>query len=602
MRRVIINLSFIILVFSIGAIAKAEVSPQIETQQIETIDVGVLATRGNRAAVERWQPMMDWLSQNIAHTHFQLHPFTLEQMANAVQSQHIDFIITNPGQSVQLGRQYPLSWLATLRSRHQGRSTEAIGSAFIVRADSPYQHLSDMKGQRIAAVSEMAFGGYLTLKREIQQAGYDPAHFFSTVDFIGFPLDAIVYRLRDGDVEGAILPVCQLEDMIHEGLVSANGFRVLDDRAPEGFSCQVSTRLYPNWSFAKTGKASEALTRQISTALLALPEDHPAAVAADSYGWTAPISQLVIDRVYQDLDIHPLQNPWWQAALVWLKANQQWGWLLIILFVVLNVYHFLLEYRFNKSQKLLLKTQSELNEKISMLEHAQRVAIVGELGASIAHELSQPLSAIQNYSQGGLVRVSKGKPVSELMPVLQHIQHQVNRASEIVLRLRGLINKRASTKTLSDMRVIIDDTLLLLKHELEKHAVSVTFTHEQQNRLMLLDPVGFQQLIFNVIKNGIDSCSERNEQPALITISLSFTDENAVIQITDNGKGLEAEPELLQSAFYSTKKEGLGLGLAICRDVVKSHHGRMTMTNVKPHGCAVELIFPFTDEQEQPDK
>lgn len=577
---------------AVSSSAMAQLHPEAAD---ETIDVGVLATRGDLAAVERWRPMMTWLSQRVGNVRFELHPYTLEQMADAVKLQSVDFIITNPGQSVQLGRQYPFSWLATLRSRQQGGTTHAIGSAFVVRQNSPYRHLSDMKGQKIAAVSEMAFGGYLTLKREMQQAGNDPARFFSSIEFDGFPLDAIVYRLRDGKIEGAILPVCQLENMIREGRVEVNGFRVLDNQAPLGFACQTSTRLYPNWSFAKTGKVSDAMAKRVTAALLALPENHPASVAADSLGWTTPVSQLTIDRLYQDLDMHPLQNPWWKEALVWLKANQQWGWLAILLIVVLNVYHFLLEYRFNKNQRRLQQTQNELNEKIAMLEHAQRVAVVGELGGSIAHELSQPLAAIQNYSQGGLMRIGKGKPAAELLPVLEQIQHQVSRASDVVLRLRGLINKRASMKAPSDMAAIINDTLLLLRYELDKHRISVTFHRDGEERQVFIDPVGFQQLILNLIKNGIDACRQYGQSSAFITVYLHFSSREATVKIVDSGSGMTAEPELLQSAFYSTKDEGLGLGLAICKDVVKSHHGRMTMTNVLPHGCAVEIVFPLTD-------
>ncbi|WP_261822320.1 sensor histidine kinase [Pragia fontium] len=587
------TISIVMVMFCCSALAQVPT-----TTEVETINVGVLATRGDRAAIERWQPLMDWLTARIPNAHFQLHPYTLEQMAAVVKSQDIDFIITNPGQSVQLGRQYPLSWLATLRSRYQEGTSQAIGSAFVVRADSPYQHLSDMKGKSVAAVSKIAFGGYLTLKREMQQAGHDPERFFSTIDFTGFPLDAIVYKLRDGDVDGAVLPVCQLEDMVREGLIAGKNYRVLDNQAPDGFPCQASTRLYPNWSFAKTGKTSEALAKQISRALLALPEDHPAAIAADSLGWTTPISQLTVDKLYQDLDIHPLQNPWWKEALVWLKANQQWGWLLIILIVVLNGYHFLLEYRFNKNQKRLLRVQNELNEKIAMLEHAQRVAIVGELGASIAHEISQPLAAIQNYSQGGLIRVNKGKPVTELQPVLEHIQHQVMRASDIVQRLRGLINKRASEKKWSDVVDIIDDTLLLLRYELEKSAISVTVSHEGEGRPVWIDLVGFQQLILNIIKNAIDACNQACSLSATIAIELVFTPQQLVVRVTDSGEGFAVEPALLQSAFYSTKAEGLGLGLAICRDVVKSHHGHMEMCNVAPHGCRVEVTFPFIDNEQ----
>jgi two-component system sensor histidine kinase TtrS len=273
-----------------------------------------------------------------------------------------------------------------------------------------------------------------------------------------------------------------------------------------GFGCQVSTALYPNWSFAKTGKASEALAKKIARALLDLPERDPAAIAAHSLGWSAPISQLKIDKLYQELDLHPLQKPWWQEALTWLKSNQQWGWTFLLFVVVLNLYHFLLEYRFSRNQRLLIATQNRLKEKNAMLEHAQRVAIVGELGGSIAHEINQPLSAIRNYSQGGLVRINKGSSADDLKVVLEKIQQQVIRADDIVQRLRSLIKKRPLNKQYSNVQALITDAVMLLDHDLIKHQITLSVIESGQVVPVYLDPIGFQQLLLNLVKNSMDAC------------------------------------------------------------------------------------------------
>lgn len=571
----------------------------------QKIDVGILATRGNLDALNRWLPTMDWLERKIPHTEFVLHPYTLEQMTDAVKTQTVDFVITNPGQSVLLGRQYPLSWLATLRSQQQGGTTLAIGSALVVRNDSPYFTLTDLDNQPVAAVSDSAFGGYLTLRRNMQQLSLDPNRFFSTVDFFGFPLDAILYKLRDKHVEAAVLPVCQLETMGKEGLIDFSQYRVLDNQAPVGFGCQVSTALYPNWSFAKTGKASETLAKQIARALLDLPERDPAATAAHSLGWSAPISQLKIDKLYQDLDLHPLQKPWWQEALTWLKSNQQWGWTFLLFVVVLNLYHFLLEYRFSRSQRLLIATQNRLKEKNAMLEHAQRVAIVGELGGSIAHEINQPLSAIRNYSQGGLVRINKGSSADDLKVVLEKIQQQVIRADDIVQRLRSLIKKRPINKQYSNVQALITDAVMLLDHDLIKHQITLSVTESGQAVPVYLDPIGFQQLLLNLVKNAMDACVLNDQKESLqklhtqekyqIVIDTEYlpVEKQMKLVVTDNGIGLEADAALLQSAFFTTKEEGLGLGLAICRDVVEDHHGTLAMTANNPHGCRIEVRLPY---------
>ena len=105
----------------------------------------------------------------------------------------------------------------------------------------------------------------------------------------------------------------------------------------------------------------------------------------------------------------------------------------------MNAYHFWLEYRFSKSKQALLQTQSRLKEKSEQLEHSQRVAIVDELGSSLAHEINQPLAAIRNYSEGGLLRLSKQRPNDDIVPVFHKIQKEVDRADAIIHRLRNLI-------------------------------------------------------------------------------------------------------------------------------------------------------------------
>ncbi|NMV11906.1 PhnD/SsuA/transferrin family substrate-binding protein, partial [Vibrio parahaemolyticus] len=103
--------------------------------------------------------------------HFVLHPLNLDEMGEAVKFQKIDFILTNPGQAVRLGRQYALSWMATLTSRAPQNSNYGIGSALVVRANSSYQTVQDVSGRPVAAVSEKAFGGYLTMRYQIVKMG-----------------------------------------------------------------------------------------------------------------------------------------------------------------------------------------------------------------------------------------------------------------------------------------------------------------------------------------------------------------------------------------------------------------------------------------------
>nr|WP_254915783.1 PhnD/SsuA/transferrin family substrate-binding protein [Shewanella sp. Shew256] len=596
----------------------------------QVVDVGVLAIRGYKGTINRWQPLMGWLESQIPNSYFRLHPLSLEELAKGVETEGLDFVITNPGQSVMLARQYSLSWLATLRSPINNGAAMQVGSALVVRADSPYQTLQDLKGKRLGIVSKNAFGGYLTMVYEAQLKGIDLPDFVGEIVPLGFPLDNLVYQLgaigqqggtnelsgtdepsgkalsgkvpsvKAPGLDAAIVPVCQLEQMQAEGLINIKDYRVLDNQAPVGFHCQVSSRLYPNWSMAKTNRATQSLAKQVTQALLALPEDSPAARAAESAGWTTAVSQLAIDQLLKDLDMHPLQTPWWQRAWQWVKLHQHWAWLALAILVLLNVYHFWLEYRFSRRGRELINTQRQLSENRALLEHAQRIAIAGELGASLSHELNQPLAAIGHYCHGAEVRLQRGSSPEELQSVLNLIQQEVSRADSIISRLRNLLKKRSVSKQPLYLHQLVNDTAPLLAYELEQHQILLSTNISGEAYPLPLDEVGMQQLLLNLLKNAADACVQRQQSESdaaktylpTIDIDLRYQDRKILLTVTDNGTGLTEDANLLMQAFYSTKSEGLGLGLVICRDIAESHGGRFSLETALGGGCQAQVSLP----------
>ncbi|SUI81829.1 Sensor protein fixL [Shewanella morhuae] len=644
-----------------------ELIVQSNNESYAVVDVGVLAIRGYKATITRWQPLMRWLETQIPNSYFRLHPLSLDELAKGVETQELDFVITNPGQSVLLARQYSLSWLATLRSPLNHGAAMQVGSALVVRADSAYHTLSDLKGRRLGIVSTSAFGGYLTLVYEAQLKGIDLPRFVGDIVPLGFPLDNLLYQLGgrrftahaspsiapnveqattetspdispnisanpdstlvpDLDLnthhqvsqaaaldtlDAVVVPVCQLEQMQREGLIDIADYRVLDNQAPAGFHCQVSTSLYPNWSMAKTNRASQSLAKSVTQALLALPEDHLAAKAADSAGWTTAVSQLAIDQLLKDLDMHPLQTPWWHNAWLWVKSHQQWAWFVLGILVLLNVYHFWLEYRFSRRGRELLNTQRQLSENRMLLEHAQRIAIVGELGASLSHELNQPLAAIGHYCHGAEVRLHRGSTPEELQSVLTLIQQEVTRADSIISRLRNLMKKRPISKVPCFLHELIQETTPLLAYEFERHQINIGIHITGTPYLQPLDEVGMQQLLLNLLKNAADACVQQRElmqseaqgtgqdgatqqqrYTSTIDIELDYQQSQILLTITDNGVGLSSESSQLMQAFYSTKLEGLGLGLVICRDIVDSHSGHFKLDSAVNGGCQVQVSLP----------
>lgn len=589
-----LRLLFIIFGISHFSLAHAESSQPQSQPIVQPIQVAVLATRGNPQAIQRWQPTIDWLNQQLPQYQFSLRPRNLEQIEEVIRTNSAEFVITNPGQSVKLGWQYPLSWIATLKSPWPNGTNQALGSTLVVRNDSPFIDLEDLQNSHAVAVSPDAFGGFLTLSQYLKSKQQDPSLFFKKIDYLGFPIDAMLYHLRDHQSDVAITPVCLLENMDKEGLIDKSQFRVINNSSPQDFPCAVLTPLYPNWSFAKTSKANEVVATAVTQALLHLPKDSPAAIAAKSHGWSSPISSLSVVKMYRDLNIHPQQTPWWQQALMWLKQHQQWAWGAAILFIVLNIYHFWLEFRFNRNQKLLNQAQLELKQKSQMLEHAQRVAIVGGLGTNLAHEINQPLSAIRNYSQGAKLRIEKGADSSSLTPIMDKIEQQVVRVDTIVQRLRTLITKRTVAKKNLNINALIDDTLALLSHDLADKKIQIKVVSNGNPREIYADAVGLQQVLVNIINNAADSCLNYPQEPTnRIEVVIDYAEQQLDIYLRDNGAGLAQPINELQSAFVSTKEKGLGLGLSICHDIIEHHHGHFALSPIEPHGCEVHIQLPY---------
>jgi len=371
----------------------------------------------------------------------------------------------------------------------------------------------------------------------------------------------------------------------------------------------VTTHRYPNWSIAKTAHGSNRLAKQISQALLTLPPSHPAARAAGATGWTPPVSHLAVDRLYETLDLHPLMRPFWQQSLRWLNAHRDWALAVLAMVLLLMVYHFWLQVRFNRSQANLTRTLTELAEKQAQLEHAQRIAIVGELGSSIAHEINQPLSAMRNFAESARLRLKKNAPADKISPVLDQMFVQLDRTDGIIQRLRKLIKQPNIDYQPCDLKLLMTDSCALMEHTLTQKGIECRLESDAADYVIPADRVGLQQVIVNLLGNAIDACcdyqanspnaqangsnahlGENGGYSGQICIRLAHQGQGVQISVTDNGTGLKLDG--YPRPLLTTKAEGLGLGLTISRDIVERHGGTLRIRDTVPHGCVVTLELP----------
>ncbi len=557
------------------------------------LKVGVLANWGYLQAEKRWQPMMDYLTEKVDGARFSVRPGSFEELNAALEAGEIEFIVTNPGQYLYLSNQFPLSWLATMRSRKHNGATYAIGSTIIVRADSDYRTLYDLKDKVVAASGRHALGGYQATVGLMHKLGMTPEDFFKEVKFLGFPLGPLIFQVRDRNIDAAITPFCTLEEMVEKGVIRTEDFRVINPSRPSGYDCQVSTQLYPNWSFAASEEVSYNLTKQITRALYELTPDHPAAIQAGTLGWTAPISQLKVIQLFSNLHYQKQEVSKWDLLLEWMEANRKWGVVLALLFVIATLYHFWIEFKFRQKSDTLVETERELKRKAVQLERLHSAAVVGEIGAGLAHEINQPIAAINNYSEGGLVRLrSQTQPDTEMLALLDKINQQSQRAASVVQRIRGLLKRRETVLERVNLLTLVDEGLSLMKLELERHRVQIRTQVSGEPYFAMADRVGMQQVLINLLKNSVDALSELTDHEGMILVELQFDDQQVHLRVIDNGPGFAEDPQTMMATFTTTKSDGLGLGLAICSDLVKAQDGEFSICNNSDgEGCTAEVIF-----------
>jgi PAS domain S-box-containing protein len=237
---------------------------------------------------------------------------------------------------------------------------------------------------------------------------------------------------------------------------------------------------------------------------------------------------------------------------------------------------------------------------------ASRLITMGEMASSVAHELNQPLTAINNYCNGMVSRI-KGQQISneDLLVALEKTAKQANRAGQIIQRIRSFVKRSEPIRSSADVATMVSNAMELADIELRRHNVRLSHYIAARLPAILVDPILIEQVLINLMKNAAESIEQAHLPTArrsgeLRVVPRTIEDQNVVeFSVLDSGKGLS--PEVmgrLYEAFYSTKAEGMGIGLKLCRSIVESHQGRMTAENLyngdEVIGCRFTFWIPVT--------
>ncbi|MEN8106840.1 MAG: PhnD/SsuA/transferrin family substrate-binding protein [Pseudomonadota bacterium] len=565
------------------------------------VTVGVLAHRGVDTAIGMWTPTVDYLAEQITGHEFRLLPLDLQGMRAALERGELDFILTNPGNYVELEAGYGITRIATLKNRRHGRPSKTFGAVIFTHAGRNDIHtLADLRGKTFCAVDEGAFGGFQMAWRELKDVSIDPFRDFSELRFTGFPQDNIVFDVRDGKVDAGTVRTGILEGLAAQGLIELADFRILNMQTGGDIPFLRSTRLYPEWAFAKVRSTADVLASEVAIALLQMPDDHPASRAGDYAGWTVPLNYQPVHDLFMQLEIGPYAR---SARFTLAEAiSRYWYWFaLMLFFILLSVsFNILVKRQVNRrtaeltkevterqhaeeeSRKLLSENRFLIQKSLAVQEGERR-----HLARELHDELGQCITAIQ--ADAKIISERAPDCDSRMAASATAIQEVSSRIYEVVHSMM----QRLRPGMLDDLGLI--DTL---NEEVDAWRARQPDTVYEVATDGKLSDLGeeINITLYRIVQECLTNIA-KHAKAYHVAIGLAVVDDFPAgaagdergygirLVIQDDGVGMDPE------------SRGSGLGLIGMRERVKGVNGCFTVVSTPGEGTMITVELPLTSAE-----
>src|SRR5262249_440141 len=241
------------------------------------------------------------------------------------------------------------------------------------------------------------------------------------------------------------------------------------------------------------------------------------------------------------------------------------------------------------------RTKASLRRAQADLAHAARVTTMGELAASLAHEVNQPLTAIIANAQACLRRIATGSlETNELREALQDVADDGRRANDVIQRIRGLMRKSPIQFAPLDLTAIVQDVVVLVRGELTRHQIALQAELADHLPLVQGDRVQLEQVVLNLVMNAIEAMADTDTDGRVLTIHSSVDGAGSVVVgVRDSGPGLAASAlQVIFDRFYTTKPGGMGMGLSVSRSIIDAHGGRLWAVSLEVGGALFQFSLP----------
>ena len=594
--RKVCHLPSVILYFAIagqmaiGLAAANEVNLS-QPEEKKTIKIGVVRLEDPYFYLDCFGPTMEFLREKHKDWKILTEEIPIETTAPELADKDFDFLISPSGFFEANLKEAGLRQIVTRMPEGSRNPSESVGATFVVREDSGFHKLEDLKGRRAVSYDKSALAGWLSAAYEIASKGFVPEKFFSSFHPTRYNLPSPLSYLARGSADVAILPTCEYERIIQNGQFMNVGFRVLDPRKST-LKCASSTNLYPDVVFSSFPKVEPDSAASITLSLLTMPEE------LMKSKWSIANDFRNVGQLFEKLKIGPYAKISLSPKELWDKYRTEI--LLSVMLLGCLIFHIV------RVNSLVLKRTAELRmainqrdevakiakERLRKLNQIERKGMVSQMSSMIAHELKQPLSSVSNYVRGLRKYVNRQDSNDPIIhEAVNGIERGITRASNIVERVRGFAREQDKT----EIRVIS------LKNVIEKAVASFeayvsTSLKIKQNIpadvKIEADPLAIELLIFNLLKNAAEAVEPLGTEGA-VSVSLILSVGKAEIKVEDNGEKIAPEKlQRMQKALQETvKANGAGLGLGIVFAIAEKYGGTVSFEQKEPNGLQVTVAF-----------
>ena len=550
------------------------------------VRLAVVNSFGSNLSVRYFNGTVNAIAKAVAPRRLVVQFYDQEVFLEAAQNKGFDLAIASSGLTALMTDASGAAALLTIINSRTPDPNHANAGVIVVRSDrDDINCLADLKGKTVAVSSTKAFAGFLAVMGEIQAEGLNPNRLFKSVTATHKPMTELVKQVVNKEVDVAFIASCLLENMEADGVIPKGCLKVINEKKDENFYCKHSTRLYPGWILSAQPTLDSKTLRNIMEALLQLPPGKE----EGSY-WTVATDYDQMNLLLQRMEVRYLED----RTIGWMLNYYRWYFIVGCGASLIGAYLAFAVRRKTEQLRKKVEENRKITERIEALEKAKSIGIIS---AMVAHELKQPLGAINNYSEAILRQLKRGKKPAEeiLTEALSEIKSESQRASEIVEFVRNIGRKEPRQRKRFNLESAVEHTIELMKR-LGRLNSKCTLTGAE-NLFVYADPLNVDLVLMNLLKNAEEAV--RNQQNAEIKVEIKNAGADALVIIEDNGPDMTDDQfASLRNLGQSSKKDGLGLGLAIVRELLEANGGSLKLVRIPSGGlrCIASLPIALEDK------